>query len=81
MTSRAPSSNNSAATESPSSAARPGVPIPDTRITSDPSAAATHARSDNSSKIRPSSSMDSTTSAIAPTGAEQPVVLGKIVPA
>ena len=29
MTSRAPSSNNSAATESPSSAAWPGVPIPD----------------------------------------------------
>ena len=48
---------------------RSGVPTPDARITSDPSAAATHARSDSSSKTLPSSSMDSTTSAIAPTGA------------
>jgi len=39
--SRAPSSNNSAATESPSSRARSGVPIPDARITSDPSSVAT----------------------------------------
>ena len=70
--SRAPSSNSSAATESPSSRARSGVPMPDARITSDPSSVATQPRSDSSSKTRPSSSIDSTTSAIAPTGAEQP---------
>src|SRR5206468_11488524 len=64
MTSRAPKSNSSAATESPSSRARSGLPIPDARITSDPSSAATQLRSDNSSKMWPSSSMDSTTSAI-----------------
>src|SRR6202007_1618203 len=41
ISSRAPSSNSSAATESPSSRARPQVPMPDARITSDPSSAAT----------------------------------------
>ena len=39
--SRAPSSNNSAATESPSSRARRGAKISDARITSDPSSVAT----------------------------------------
>ena len=48
ISSAAPSSNSSAATESPSSRARSEVPIPDARITSDPSSAATQPRSDSS---------------------------------